>query len=318
MPTPPFHHRFLLPLLFMTSAVAGCGPDSVESSLPVAESGPDASADKAPDGKAPADKAASVFPNEPAGFTTVLINHADQIPATITWSTASAGVWRMFPTPPAVEVSSSTAPCSPPGSWRATYWKGMLAGRGPVTVFSQGTSGKAPESRRWYVRVCIRVGRNGGYENQATGTKLGFLSISDDPAKERCAVIPRIKGDAVQAVKSTWMAEVTFECGGMLPTILFRQLQNLPTGRPIKSDVWQVHEWLVDVGDINQANGSFKWWIDGKLVVDRQGQKFRSSAVTHGVYRWRWSPTWGGVQGVRTRDDDYFVDDVYISGYGKP
>jgi hypothetical protein len=117
-------------------------------------------------------------------------------------------------------------------------------------------------------------------------------------------------------VKSSWYAQVAFVCGGILPSTKFVQLSS--AGRAIKSDVWQVHEWLIDVGDIGQANGTFTWWIDGKLVVDKRGHKFRTQALPHGVYRWKWAPTWGGVGGVKTRADDYQVDDIYVSSYGKP
>ncbi|HSR91361.1 MAG TPA: hypothetical protein VLK88_08645 [Gemmatimonadales bacterium] len=163
----------------------------------------------------------------------------------------------------------------------------------------------------------MQVGHAGGYENQATGTKLWFATVSDVPSAPRCSIIPRIKGDGKQAVKSTWSVITTFECGGVLPTVTFNQLGS---GRPFKSDVWQVHEWVIDAGDIDVANGRFQWWIDGTLVMDKQNQKFRTvkSGRTHGLSVFRWTPTWGGTAGVRTRADDYKIDDVYVSSWGKP
>ena len=185
----------------------------------------------------------------------------------------------------------------------------MLDGQGRVPV---------SESRRWYIRACIKVGRASQYENQATATKLFFVQLADDPSSARCSLIPMIKGDARQLVKSTWNALGAFDCAGVLPSANFYQLPNV--GRPIKADVWQVHEWLIDAGDVNQANGRFQWWIDGQLVMDHKNHKFRTTADgnTHGIYRWRWAPTWGGMVGVRTRSDYYRIDDVYISGWGKP
>jgi len=216
------------------------------------------------------------------------------------------------------ELNDAAAPCSPPGVWFAKYRSGLKAGSGPVTLYAQKTSTQATESRRWYVRACIRVGRAGQYENQATGTKLWFASVGDAPGPAHCSVVPMIKGDAVQAVKSTWTAGATFECSGVLPTVRFLQIPS--AGRPIKADVWQVHEWLIDAGDIDKTNGRFQWWIDGNLVLDRQNQKFRTnqSGFYHGLSKWRWAPTWGGTVGTRTRDDYYLIDDVYVSSNGKP
>ena len=256
--------------------------------------------------------------HEPAGFTAVTNNTTDALPPIPTFVSGPPGVWRMNYSPTAKLLSDATAPCSPPHIWSTTYKAGMLAGRGPITLWSQGKTGAPPESRRWYIQVCMKVGRNGLYENHAVGTKLFFLMLSDDPAIERCALVPLAKGDAVQAIKSTWNVFVTFQCAGILPTVNFYQLGTV--GRPFKSDVWQMHEWVLDVGDIDQANGRFQWWIDGKLVLDKQNQKFRTakSGLTHGVSRWKWAPTWGGTTAIRTRDDDYQIDNVYVSGQGKP
>jgi len=168
------------------------------------------------------------------------------------------------------------------------------------------------------MRICMKVGAGGLYENQATGTKLGLISVGDAPSTGHCSIIPMIKGDGVQAVKSSWTATVNFECSGVLPTVRFYQIAS--AGRPIKSDVWQIHEYLIDAGDVDRANGRLRWWIDGKLVLDRTNQKFRTnkSGYYHGLSRWRWAPTWCGIIGVRTRADNYQIDDVFVSVYGKP
>jgi len=262
--------------------------------------------------------AATTHQHEPVGYSPAFDNRADGLPPVTAWYTGSVGAWRMNYSSTAGELNDAAAPCSPPGVWFAKYRSGLKAGSGPVTLYAQKTSTQATESRRWYVRACIRVGRAGQYENQATGTKLWFASVGDAPGPAHCSVVPMIKGDAVQAVKSTWTAGATFECSGVLPTVRFLQIPS--AGRPIKADVWQVHEWLIDAGDIDKTNGRFQWWIDGNLVLDRQNQKFRTnqSGFYHGLSKWRWAPTWGGTVGTRTRDDYYLIDDVYVSGSGKP
>src|SRR6185503_4253472 len=179
--------------------------------------------------------------HEPLGFTAVTNNTTDALPPIPTFVSGPPGVWRMNYSPTAKLLSDATAPCSPPHIWSTTYKAGMLAGRGPITLWSQGKTGAPPESRRWYIQLCMKLGRNGLYENQAVGTKLFFISLADDPSIERCAVIPRAKGDVVQAIKSSWTVWAGFECAGILPNATFYQIAG--AGRPLKSDVWQVHEW---------------------------------------------------------------------------
>jgi len=254
--------------------------------------------------------------HQPAGYTRIMHNKADALPTASGWSTAFDGVWHLNNYPPVSKVRDGGAPCSPPNVWSATYRPGLLAGSGPVTLVGQ-SGPRATEARYWYIRICLKVGRNGKFENQATGTKMWFLSVGDAPATGHCSIIPMIKGDAVQAIKPDWNAMATFECSGVLPTVRFLQIKSVD--RPIKSDVWQVHEWLIDAGDIDKTNGRFRWWIDGKLVLDHKNHKFRTtkSGYSHGLSRWRWAPTWGGTKGVRTRADDYRIDDVFVSQRGR-
>ena len=254
--------------------------------------------------------------HEPAGYSRIMLNKADALPTARGWSTGVDGVWHLNNYPPATKLSASSAPCSPPNIWSATYQPGLVAGSGPVTLVGQ-SGVRASEARYWYIRICLKVGRNGKFENQATGTKMWFLTVGDAPSTGHCSIIPLIKGDAAQATKSDWNAAATFECSGVLPTVRFLQLKTVD--RPIKADVWQVHEWLVDAGDVNQANGRFRWWINGQLVLDRKNHRFRTSksGYYHGLSKWRWAPTWGGTLGVRTRADDYQIDDVYVSQSGR-
>jgi len=290
-------------------AASACTPDVVSPPSQALSSDHPVAADLAPP--------VSVYANEPLGFTHVLENSASGLPGTIGFTSALDGFWRMNASPNTKAITDTSAPCSPPGVWSATYPSGLTAGSGPVTLWGQISKTSAPEARQWYLRACLKVGRSGGFQNQPSGTKMMIISLSGDPALKRCSVIPIIQGDGTVVVKSSWNANVTFECAGLLPTVKFMQLPGV--GRPIKSDVWQVHEWIVDVGDVDQSNGRFRWWIDGKLVLDRKNKfRTRANGLTHGVYWWRWTPTWGGMVGVRTRPDDYQIDDIYVSSFGKP
>jgi len=306
----PPHRSLAAASTLFVIAILSCSPDSTSPTTSTASS--DASAADRSSGSSVG------FQHQPTGFTTLTVNTANVFPPfSGGWYSSLPGAWKMNQSSTATLISDASAPCSPPTAWSATYRAGLAAGSGPITLWGQ-SGATVKESRKWYVRACIKVGNAGGYENQSWGTKMWFGTVGDSPSAPRCSIIPVIKGDGKQAVKSSWTAMTTFECGGVLPTVNFYQIPS--AGRPIKSDTWQVHEWLIDAGDIDQKNGRFQWWIDGVLVIDKQGQKFRTAASgrTHGLSVWRWTPTWGGMNGVRTRTDYYKIDDVYVSAWGTP
>ena len=250
--------------------------------------------------------------HQPAGFTPLAENTAAALPPTQGFGSAVFGNWHVNPAPATQVgmVSSVATMCSPPGAWRATYTAGWTAGKGPITLLTQNWR----EVKRLYVKVCLKIGKTGQYENQPTGTKMMFFTVSDDPMVARCSIIPRVRGDGAVATKPNWMVDVEFNCAGVLPTANWTQLSGV--GRPLRSDVWQVHEWLLDAGSVDKNDGSVQWWIDGQLVLNRTGVKIRTAknGNTHGFSRWKWAPTWGGTAGVKTRADDYMIDHVYVSG----
>lgn len=249
---------------------------------------------------------------EPSGFSPLAINSATVLPPTTGFGPAVLGSWHVNPAP-ATQVgmaTSSAAKCSPPQAWRTTYPAGWTAGKGPITLLTQDWR----EVKRLYVKVCLRVGRSGQYENQATGTKLMFFIVSDAPNVGRCSIIPHVRGDGAVLIRPNWTVDIKFECANTLPNATWTELSGV--GRALRSDVWQVHEWLIDAGSVDKNDGSVKWWIDGQLVVSRTGLKIRTAknGYTHGFSRWKWAPTWGGTGGVKTRADDYMIDHVYVSG----
>ena len=250
---------------------------------------------------------------EPANYLPIVSNSASVMPPRVGFGEAELGGWHVNPAP-ITQVGmawAATAPCTPPQVWRATYTVGWTAGKGPITLLTQDWPW---EANRLYVRVCLKLGRIGLYENQPSGTKMMFLSVGDSPGTARCSIVPRVKGNGSVSTMATWPVEISFECAGVLPTTSWPQLAS--AGRPFRSDVWQVHEWLLDAGSIDRADGSALWWIDGQLVLRAAGLKMRTTASgnTHGFSRWKWAPTWGGTVGTKLRGDDYLIDHVYISG----
>jgi hypothetical protein len=71
---------------------------------------------------------------------------------------------------------------------------------------------------------------------------------------------------------------------------------------------------VLEVNTLGQANGIFRWWIDGNLVLDYSDMVYIFSGNTSRFFSWKWNPTWGGTLGRRTRDDFMAIDHVYLSG----
>jgi hypothetical protein len=169
-------------------AATACTPDVVSPPSQAVSSDHTASTDHA--------SPVTAYANEPAGFTRLLQNSATALPAVLQYTALNpAGFWRMNPSPNTKLITTSAAPCSPPGVWSATYPAGFKAGSGPVTLWAQGAStGTVPEARRWYMRSCIKVGRAGGYENQTYGTKMGSSVWAVLRATERVLWFPSSRG----------------------------------------------------------------------------------------------------------------------------
>jgi len=76
-------------------------------------------------------------------------------------------------------------------------------------------------------------------------------------------------------------------------------------------------EFVLQLNTIGQANGVFRWWIDGTLVMDYRDMIYVDAANPLGFFTFKFWPYWGGGGGTRTRDDYIQVDHLYLSGIPK-
>lgn len=67
-------------------------------------------------------------------------------------------------------------------------------------------------------------------------------------------------------------------------------------------------EWFADY-EADPNHGIVRWWMDGQLIGDYDDVIFPDvPLVEHQL-----SPTWGGVDGIKTETDFFWYDHVYIS-----
>lgn len=81
--------------------------------------------------------------------------------------------------------------------------------------------------------------------------------------------------------------------------------------RPVVPGTWHRIEWLLAYNTTTgPANGIVRWWLDGELIGDHTDVPFPESPLAE----YKLSPTWGGVGEVKSQDDYYRFDHIYISG----
>ena len=92
--------------------------------------------------------------------------------------------------------------------------------------------------------------------------------------------------------------------------------QNVNTAPLFTAGSWHLVEVYANVGTVDHYDGIARVWVDGTLVTERKDLKFLDSRYdfTQGFYQAEWTPVWGGVGGVKTRDDFMLLDHLYISG----
>lgn len=148
------------------------------------------------------------------------------------------------------------------------------------------------------------------YENQAVGTKMGFIGYGGDPERQaRNQGFFLLKGTGRQMV------------GDRFPLLFLQQGHvdrtlgpNRNRREPITVGRWQHWEAYFALNDMGRNNGVFRLWIDGVLTSEYTDVVYITPRAPSGFHGYHWNPTWGGMGGTRTRRDFMLIDHVYLSG----
>jgi uncharacterized protein YjdB len=71
-------------------------------------------------------------------------------------------------------------------------------------------------------------------------------------------------------------------------------------------------EWQIEYNTTtNPANGTMRWWMDGKLIGQYTDIQFPNTKIIE----YQISPTWGGMPDVKTQNDFFWYDHVIVKGF---
>lgn len=248
-------------------------------------------------------------PNEPAGYVRFAEIDLSTLPNGLWKPLGQAGQWSWFPVgDPDLTLGSTTVPgmASAPDYMSTRFPKGLKSSYAPVNF--GGWQNRTAYKSKVYLSVWMRI-RGTSFENQAVGTKLGFMSYGDGSAGTRNQGYFMLQGAAKQGVYSSFAIKFTQQ------NIVNRNLYpNIDGSKLFTAGPWHHVEAVMEINSLGQANGKMKMWIDGTRVMDYSNVVYIKPGKTEKFNYWIWNPTWGGVGGTRTRDDFIDIDHVYMSG----
>jgi hypothetical protein len=79
---------------------------------------------------------------------------------------------------------------------------------------------------------------------------------------------------------------------------------------------WHLYEFFFDLGTPGNADGTVKHWLDGQLIINRDGNEMLVGATQSAKWGllWQWSPVYGGGPSHPVTEDFYqYIDNIYVS-----
>jgi len=253
--------------------------------------------------------------NEPAGFTPFAIHRLSEIPVFGRAVGGVLGAWYAYPQgdPDLTLAVDPAAPESPDTVIMTRFPTGFGGGSAPVDW--GGWEVNKQRFSKVYVSLWIKI-VGPDFENQATGTKAGFIAVGRDPsqgANETVFFLANATGH--QAIESAFIVQMKMQGIPQPNGQITRNLNpNVNGGKLMTAGSWHRWEAVYEVNTMGVANGKFKMWIDGVMTHNYSDVTYITPSTPNLFAAWKWNPTWGGSGGTRTRTDYIMVDHLYISG----
>ncbi|MGE3525679.1 MAG: Ig-like domain-containing protein [Gemmatimonadales bacterium] len=250
--------------------------------------------------------------HEPPGYSSFAENPLDSRPGAP--GDQAVGHWALFPPddPDVTIVADPFAPGSAPGVLQTRFPAGLPAGVAPTDLVGWDSSGT--ERSKLYISFWLKIDGQ-GFENQASGTKLGFIAFGRQNAGNNEGTFWLDNGTGSQSVQQSM--KVQFRIQGIPQpdgTVTRNLTQNLSSARVMTTNIWHQWEAVLELNTVGRGNGIFRLWIDGVEVMDYRDVTYITPSTPAGFHFYQWNPTWGGSGGVRSRTDYILMDQLYLSG----
>jgi hypothetical protein len=237
------------------------------------------------------DAASPAWPNEPAGFTTL-----------IDWpfNTVTGGGWNQN-TGAASIVSDSTAPLSPSNVMEMAYPIGFRDGSAPDTVW-RGLGVNEMFVGFWWKP-------SNPWQDDPSGNKIAFLDII---VHTFVIMMPVQHEIWIQLDFGADNSHLPNSSGVVGPTNVW--------GNRVTVSLGQWHRIEIHVKNSTTAlsrDGILRWWIDGVNAGNYTNVNYLG--LSQPFVEFQFSPTWGGNSGAVKTEQDYFrYDHLRISVPGGP
>ncbi len=246
------------------------------------------------------------WPNEPPDFAT-LSDYGFDDPFIVGSAVPLADGWFLDnPDGNAMEAHDPDAPLSPPNVGRWRYPIGFVGGTGPAAMYR---SLQEPRREMYF-----------GYRWRASspwqGHPSGVNEISFVLAQDNILVV-QMNGPPEGPFALIMTTEFTTSNGH-----LANSWGDDPGARQLGGNV-RGGNYIVTPGrwyDIEvyfrmsttptSRDGILQWWVNGIPVGDYRTVNFDAA---HPFDEFQFSPTWGGVGGAKTEEDDFWYDHVRLS-----
>jgi hypothetical protein len=224
-----------------------------------------------------------LWPDEPSGFTTIADYGFDALNLngwTTIWNDAGNGTIALDP----------NAPVSAPNVLQIMYPAGFAGGSAPATMYLDHAPVKEAFTGFWWKP-------SSPWENHPSSNvnKILFWYTASN-------------------------ANIDIQMYGPAPYKL-HVVQEFPSGSirfqpnvnstPVTLGQWHRIEWYIKYATTStSADGVVKWWLDGVLQGSFTNIQTPDDA---GLFEYKISPTWGGVNDTKSETDYYWYDQVHIS-----
>ena len=254
------------------------------------------------------------YPNEPAGLSTIAsVDFTNGINAQIGACTEHSSESKRANSE---YINDSSAPTGDGFVFRGKFPSGWVDGGAPwrFDCWGPGMSegGGAYQYDEIYISLWLKI-EGSDYENQSVGTKVFYVAYGTDLRHNDAYFM--LDGAGSQATQSSARLRArlsTQDDNG--DTSAMSVTPNL-SGEHVRVGEWTRVEVRMKINDIGSSNGKLDMWVNGTHTTSIDNWLYRSAISPRAFYHLQFTPVYGGNSGdIRTRDDYWRVDDLYISG----